>query len=80
MPKFVGFNMVDRPNSNGEYENISNGVYINPEEIVAIRGYTNKGGKWSVITLKNGVEFEILGDSYHMVKQAGIQIEGDRNA
>jgi hypothetical protein len=64
---FVGFNSIDEDEDGYR----GDGVYIDPKEIAAIEGFFKTDyGKYSVIHLKSGAKFKILGSVEYMLKQA----------
>lgn len=76
MEAFVGFNNVP-----DEGMNFGDGVYINANEIAAFEGRFDAGRNvYTIVHLKSGTQFKILGKAYFMLDEAAKSEAKQRSA
>ena len=70
--KFCSFNNLHPDAARKEY---GDGIYIDPDEVVAVEGTQTCGGYLTVLHLRNGSQFTVIGAAYNILGQLGHQVK-----
>jgi len=68
---FKGLNNVITETDGSKID--GDGLYFDPDEVVAIEGRRDAGGVSSIIHLKSGTRFHVLGSAFHLLAQIGLE-------